>query len=1011
MTKPENIAKMVLTLFKFVVVIWLIFYNGWQQGVYRKIVDFTTASYSFVGNMFVKSVKNARNNILNFPSSSQQRALKVVMVDNLTREEKDILLCYRRGLLGEISYAVLGFDNTCPAGYQLRYLINSDLGEAVKIYVTNAIDAPSKYPYNLTLTNNQEISQLLYFIDKYNKENPDKLQLKIQVTNNFWSNILADGGLWSSDYDGCYFDVTEYEEDKGYLALFDTFDCKMIRYLGYSTDSLAPNLILYSVFMLAPNLVFGQHNIVSRVFNSIGSLLFGLMMSFMFIIFNLLIKAVYLFLSSFFTLSILIFVSPIVLPLMFFEKTKKIFDNWLESLASTIFKPILSFGFSVVYVNLMDIILLKGVFFDGHSNIGRGARLACPDGVFSFICLINGLPIIQQVTQLIELFNSSLINIFFDVITIVVFFILSDKIMEDVENIAQSIFKNFMGGTGSSTQFSMLKSGYFGGQGVESSLKMAMGAGEKLEQFRHDYITNAPGTLLDKVARAKTSSPAGSGIIKRGIHGGINAIPSAAAGIQNLQERVGDYLSNKRATLQHNTARFFKAKKEALIQGVQSVTDGYKARKAQMKALKAAERIGELRDSKSVFAKRRLRQAERKYREQLGKLKELSEHKFNPLDQEKFANSLLKQLDKRKQQVEKQYEKLSGLSSEKQKKELLRKKSDIENLERFVKGFKKSEKAFQEAEQRRLKLMARRQKEIEKEKEQPVIPFPKAEPPQPPILLPEPTMDLDTRRNELQDGLAKLQKKAHIERIANDYKISFTRDENQQANRSFEQLKTKLKTELKNAGAGEDLLLLADSLRSSAKNANRWMAQELKKQQGFKKRLSEKNSTVDQLEQQQKKLEEIGQERKKAIIFRNDVAKMFQNKMKEKMPLSLLQEEDWALFGLKAEGVLPSEQDATVIAEEVSVSIPPIDDASIVDEGYYADDAEEEKDYFSENMSEFLEKPDSGDIAKITERDKKRQEMELRMIELNKKLKEYEEDENDADDDDDEDNKDNEDDD
>ena len=130
--------------------------------------------------------------------------------------------------------------------------------------------------------------------------------------------------------------------------------------------------------------------------------IFGLMMTFIFMIFNIIIKAVYTFTASFFNLSILILISPIILPLMFFERTKRIFDTWLEYIADNIFKPMINFASLVIYTNFMDMILLKGVIFKNHSEKGRGAIVTCKDGNSSFLCLINGIPGVQQISILVN---------------------------------------------------------------------------------------------------------------------------------------------------------------------------------------------------------------------------------------------------------------------------------------------------------------------------------------------------------------------------------------------------------------------------------------------------------------------------------------------------------------------------------------------------------------------------------------------------------------------------------
>lgn len=492
--KPENISKLVFSAFKFSLVIWLIFYNGWQQGVYEKLVNFATASYSFVNTIFVRTMKNPKNQMINF--SGENKILRIVEKNYLTEEDEPVMLCISYSIFDNVTYSRRNQDTKrCEKGFYSNYVINSSYDESSEIIVKKATKQERRTSKNVIISNNQELSQLIYYIDKYNDKNSNKLKIQIKVGGG-WSDLNG-SDLWNKNYDGCYFDTTEYKEDKSYLASFDTLDCKLTRYLGYSVNMAAPNILIYSAIMLVPSFFFPD-TVVTKIINGIGGLIFGLMMTFIFMIFNVILKAVYVFTSSFFNLSVLILISPIVLPLMFFERTKTIFDNWLEYIADNIFKPVLNFASLVIYVNLMDIVLLKDSYFNNHSSKGRGANLVCPDGSSSFVCLINGIPGIQQIKVLA---NSNFFSVLLDIVIVFLFFKLSDQILTDIENIAGSIFKSLSGDKQSSSALSAAKAPI--GKTVGESVGAAMATGKKLEEFRHDYINNAPGALFDKAKEAR----------------------------------------------------------------------------------------------------------------------------------------------------------------------------------------------------------------------------------------------------------------------------------------------------------------------------------------------------------------------------------------------------------------------------------------------------------------------------------------------------------------------------
>ncbi|MDR2077704.1 MAG: type IV secretion system protein, partial [Rickettsiales bacterium] len=556
--KAQNLFGLTFALFKFSVVIWLIFYNGWQRGAYSYLVNFSTAGYSFINNIFSKVVKNPKNQIINFAGG--EKSLRIIQKDAITEEEEKVLLCFKYDIFDKITFAMRDADRRCPRGFYSNYIINSNYDEAVQIIVKQR-DTKRQFEPNIVISNNAEISKLLYFVDDYNKDHQNKLRIEIKTGGDSWGSHLDDGGLWEPNYDGCYFDTSEYKADKSYLSMFDTLDCKLIRYLGYSTNNMAPNIILYSIIMLVPSLIFPE-GIVSSVISGIGSFLFGLMMTFIFIIINVIIKTVYLFTSAFFTLSILIFLSPIILPLMFFERTKNIFDSWVENIMDSIFKPILNFAFMIVYVNVMDIILLENATFEKHSNIGRGANLICPPDASSFICLINGFPVIDQIRRL---FTAGLFNVLVDALVVFLFFKLSDSILDDLDKISSSIFKSLSGSKSSS---SLLNPSTFGAKGVGDAVSMAMDTGKKLENFRSTYMNNAPGALLESVRRTsgelRDIATENKNTRAAGVFGApaalIDAVGDKTSAISNKFASMKDSLKNRASDFVDKRTKMLKNK-------------------------------------------------------------------------------------------------------------------------------------------------------------------------------------------------------------------------------------------------------------------------------------------------------------------------------------------------------------------------------------------------------------------------------------------------------------------
>lgn len=463
---------LVVLIVKISVVLFLIFYQGWQRGIYNYIVNFSISGYNFVNSMFSSVIKNSKNTVLNLESGA---VLKVVEISAVSNSATDKLMCYRYNILNDIEFRVRSDRNGCGGD-------NFTNKPNVEIYVRENEDFPNQTSDHLIISRNQEIEKLIAYIEEYNKENIDKLELRIK-SSNVWSERLSDGNLWNSNYDGCYFDPSEYPNGKEYLAFFDTFDCKMIRYLGYTAGTITPNIFIYSLIMLLPQYFFPNQEMLQKVVSGIGSFAFTLMLTFALLMFNVLVKACYTFLSSFFVLSILILLSPIILPMMFYEKTKKIYESWYQNILGLIFRPMFNLALIMMYVNAMDIFLLDGVQFYGHGNNGRDPNLSCPENSISFFCLMNrGFGDVFDIIK--DIFDVGLVPFVVDMFIVMLFFKLADSAMEALQTIISNIFAigsaNKMAGIGGVTGDK--------GFGTDEAYGKAKDWGTKAETFRDTYI-------------------------------------------------------------------------------------------------------------------------------------------------------------------------------------------------------------------------------------------------------------------------------------------------------------------------------------------------------------------------------------------------------------------------------------------------------------------------------------------------------------------------------------------
>lgn len=173
---------------------------------------------------------------------------------------------------------------------------------------------------------------------------------------------LAEHEVWSNKYDGCTFTMGQYPVNKSYLAIFDALDCKLSRYFGYGPQVNIPNII---IFLLSSFLV-----------HWLGPVLLTVGFFFFFCMLSIVIKVLYIFTISFMAISILIFVSPLMFPLMLFKKTKGMFDGWFSNLMGFILQPMILMLFVAFYVSIFDQITLGDAKFR-HGNSGRAPVLRC----------------------------------------------------------------------------------------------------------------------------------------------------------------------------------------------------------------------------------------------------------------------------------------------------------------------------------------------------------------------------------------------------------------------------------------------------------------------------------------------------------------------------------------------------------------------------------------------------------------------------------------------------------
>jgi type IV secretory pathway VirB6-like protein len=153
--------------------------------------------------------------------------------------------------------------------------------------------------------------------------------------------------------DGSIVEFGRYPAGKEYLAIWDTLDCKIMRYLGFGPEVSTANIV---------SLIF------AGFFTGAVGIYFALSVMFFGIFFiAATIRALHIFLSSALSIIIFVFVSPIIIPLLLFTRTKGIFDSWLKELISFCLQPMILFAYIAIFVTVLDRSLIGSAIYKGEA--------------------------------------------------------------------------------------------------------------------------------------------------------------------------------------------------------------------------------------------------------------------------------------------------------------------------------------------------------------------------------------------------------------------------------------------------------------------------------------------------------------------------------------------------------------------------------------------------------------------------------------------------------------------
>lgn len=261
------------------------------------------------------------------------------------------------------------FEGFLPSAQRkLRKVVNVILVLACILIATKSIIGAVQQPH----------SEIIMFIIK--------VSLIVYLTNgsamSSYYNMILDLSMGLSDIilDGagnttvCDYKPSDYPmgspaaKSYGYLAQWDRLDCRMAFYLGGHLNGEAAGtfLVLLSCSVLIfVALIFGNIYILVSVVSLFATLMFILIISWM----------LYLFVLSMISITILILLSPIFLPMMLFQVTKNFFDAWLKEIITYTLYPVMLFAFLGFMFSVYDNLYFNGLEFERDPGTVPGTNM------------------------------------------------------------------------------------------------------------------------------------------------------------------------------------------------------------------------------------------------------------------------------------------------------------------------------------------------------------------------------------------------------------------------------------------------------------------------------------------------------------------------------------------------------------------------------------------------------------------------------------------------------------
>ncbi len=172
-------------------------------------------------------------------------------------------------------------------------------------------------------------------------------------------------------------DGTNVIRDMSYMHLWDSIDCRISRYLGVGVDAAAPS---------TPKiLLIGIGSIFSSVY---GIMIFILITAILIFLTLIIVRIVHIYIMAFMAIILLVYISPLVIPMVLFNYTKSSFEAWFRQLLGFCVQPIILFAFLAFMFAIMDSVIYSNNY--EFLPVDKSALVATPKIDDNSIARVHG---------------------------------------------------------------------------------------------------------------------------------------------------------------------------------------------------------------------------------------------------------------------------------------------------------------------------------------------------------------------------------------------------------------------------------------------------------------------------------------------------------------------------------------------------------------------------------------------------------------------------------------------